>query len=65
MYRLVVSHVGYDQEFDCNIKEVVGRENNGSGYCFIDDTRYIGFIFTRLQGLISTKERVKNKLGKK
>jgi len=65
MYRLVVSYNGYDQEFDRNIKEVVGRESNGSGYCFIDDTRDLDFIFVRLQGLISAKERVKSKLGKK
>jgi len=65
MYVLTTSYKGYNQDFDSKIAKIVGRKNEGGGYCFIDDTRDIDFVFTRLDGLVNAKKRVQKKFKRK
>ena len=59
-YTLVVEYrSGKDDAKDTKIVRLIGREEDGSGFCLLDGSRDLSFGFATRRGAEGAKERVR------
>ena len=62
---LWVEYKGLPDQRDDQIEKLVGRDRDGSGYCFVDGTRDLNFGFATIRGAEGASKRVKAAIGRK